>query len=208
MNYVITIARGFGSGGKSTGNAVAKMLGINCYEKEILKMASEESSISEGIFAEADEKLRGSYLRNKLRSMPKDELISPRSKAFVSDNNLFNIQKKILNDLVKEESFVVVGKCADSVIEIGTPMLKVFIDAPLSNCVRNISNRMSISEPEAEKLVRQTNKYRADYYKYYTGGKDWKNPLNYDLFLNTGIFSPEKCARIIVHALNIKRGLE
>lgn len=204
MHYVITIARGFGSGGRSIGEEVAKRLGIRCYEKEILTMASEESSINQSLFEEADEKLRGGYLRKKLRSLPKDELLTPMSKKFTSNNNLFNIQKKILNDLVMEESFVVVGKCADSVMEVGTPMLRVYIDAPISKCAATVSNRMAVSTQEAVELIKSTDKYRSDYYKYYTGGKDWREPLNYDLFLNTEMLSVESCAQIIVEALKQK----
>ena len=61
-NYVITIARGFGSGGKYIGTKLGERLGIPCYEREILAMASEESGLHESIFARTDEKLRGSYL--------------------------------------------------------------------------------------------------------------------------------------------------
>lgn len=204
MNFVITIARGFGSGGRSIGNEVAKKLGIRCYEKEILEMASAESGISQTLFEETDEKLRGGYLLNRLRSLPHDEVITPVSKKFVSDNNLFNIQKKILNDLIKEESFVVVGKCADSVMELGTPMLRVYIDAPFMKCVKTVMKRMEVSNAQAQEMVISTNKYRADYYKYYTGGKDWREPLNYDLFLNTEMLSVESCAQIIVEAFKKK----
>lgn len=66
-NYVITIARGFGSGGKEIGNEVAKRLGIPCYEKRILKMASEFSGLNEKMFFDIDEKLRGSYLHKEER---------------------------------------------------------------------------------------------------------------------------------------------
>ena len=54
-NYVITIARGFGSGGKEIGTKLAGQLGIPCYEKQILKMASDYTGISEQLFAEVDE---------------------------------------------------------------------------------------------------------------------------------------------------------
>ena len=55
---VITIARSYGSGGKTLGNLLAKDLGINCYSREILRMASEESGINEKLFARVDENLK------------------------------------------------------------------------------------------------------------------------------------------------------
>ena len=67
-NYVITIARGFGSGGKQIGLRLSKKLGIPCYEKQILQMASDYSGINKALFHETDERLRGS-LRNFLRSI-------------------------------------------------------------------------------------------------------------------------------------------
>ena len=55
---VITIARSYGSGGKTLGNLLAKDLGINCYSREILRMASDESGINEALFGEVDEKMK------------------------------------------------------------------------------------------------------------------------------------------------------
>ena len=69
-NYVITIARGFGSGGKDIGERLSKALGIPCYERQILTMASDQSGIDESVFVETDEKLRGKYIANFLRKIP------------------------------------------------------------------------------------------------------------------------------------------
>ncbi len=76
-NYVITVARGFGSGGKAISVALAKKLGIPCYEKEILAMASEKSGINKALFVERDERLKGSYLVNVMKSVPKDYTVEP-----------------------------------------------------------------------------------------------------------------------------------
>ena len=65
-NYVITIARGFGSGGKAIGTKLAEELGIPCYERQLIDMASEYSGINKQLFAEVDEKLRGNYVMNHL----------------------------------------------------------------------------------------------------------------------------------------------
>ncbi len=65
-NYIVTIARGYGSGGKRIGDILGSKLGIPCYEDEILQMASMESGISEALFNKVDEKLRGGVMK-KLR---------------------------------------------------------------------------------------------------------------------------------------------
>ena len=75
-NIVITMARQYGSGGKTIGAMLAKELGINCYSREILRMASEESGINERLFGMSDEKMKGvsvvhtteNFFRRKIRT--------------------------------------------------------------------------------------------------------------------------------------------
>ena len=57
-NIVITISRQYGSGGKTIGAMLAKELGVNCYSREILRMASDDSGINERLFGMSDEKIR------------------------------------------------------------------------------------------------------------------------------------------------------
>ena len=112
-NYVITIARGFGSGGKDIATRLGKELGIPCYERQILTMASEQSGIDESLFVEVDEKLRGSYLTKMLTKFPYSQVVEAHEKEFISDINLFNIQAQIIKELAKTESCIIIGKCAD-----------------------------------------------------------------------------------------------
>ena len=98
-NIVITMARQYGSGGKTIGAMLAKELGINCYSREILRMASEESGINERLFGMSDEKMKGAGWF-KILSRPYDgELLPPEDKDFVSEENIFNYQAKIIKDL-------------------------------------------------------------------------------------------------------------
>ena len=79
-NYVITVARGFGSGGKDIATRLGEALGIPCYERQILTMASDQSGIDESVFVETDEKLRGKHLANFLRRMPVSGVVEPMEK--------------------------------------------------------------------------------------------------------------------------------
>ena len=65
---------------------------------------------------------------------------------------------------------------------------------------------MGISEEEAHKLIEKTDKYRADYYKYYTGGNYWTNPVNYDLTLNSERVGVDNCVKVILDYINLKFG--
>ena len=125
---VITIARSYGSGGKTLGNLLAEDLGINCYSREILRMASDESGINEALFGEVDEKMKKSpLLFNILKKNPyKGGVLPPVSSDFVSDDNLFNYQAKVIKDLAAQESCIIIGRCADYVLKDNPQLLKMF----------------------------------------------------------------------------------
>lgn len=208
-NYVITIARGFGSGGKEIGSKLAARLGIPCYESQILKMASDESGLNEALFSQVDEKLNvEGRVRSYLRRVPFEKVATPSMKEFTSDINLFNIQSQIIRHLANSESCIIIGKCADYVLRKYPNVLSVYIEAPRSACVNSIMNKMGVTEAEAHKLIEKTDKYRADYYKYYTHGGYWTNPVNYDLTLNSDRVGRDKCVDVLEQFLKIKFELE
>ena len=168
-NYVITIARGFGSGGKQIAARLGEELGIPCYERQILTMASQVSGIDEKLFVETDEKLRGSYLTNRLMKVPFSKLAEPHEKDFVSDNNLFNIQAEIIRRLAQTQSCIIVGKCADYVLRSKRNVVSIYIEAPRDICVKSIVEKLYVSNERANQLIKKTDQYRASYYRYYTG---------------------------------------
>lgn len=207
-NYVITIARGFGSGGKAIGTQLAEELGIPCYAHQLIDMASEYSGINKQLFAEVDEKLRGSYAMKHLMKIPYTYVVEPSDKEFTSDINLFNIQSEIIRELAKTESFVVIGKCADYILKDEPNVISVYVEAPEKDCIATVMDRMQVSESRAKELVHKTDKYRSDYYKYYTRGKDWKNPLNYDLTFNSSRVGWDNCVKMIKEYLRMKVNVE
>ena len=204
--YVITIARGFGSGGKDIGMRLSKALGIPCYERQILTMASEKNGIDEYIFVENDEKLRGKYIANFLRKVPVSGIVEPYDKEFISDVNIFNLQAEIIRSLAATESCIIIGKCADYILKDYKNVVSIYVEAPRECCVKSIREKMHVSEERAHQLIHSTDKYRSKYYSYYTGGRDWTNPTNYDLVLNTGRVDRDMCVEIVKNYVNMKFG--
>ena len=206
-NFVITIARGFGSGGKQIGLALSKQLGIPCYESQILSMASNYSGINKNLFFQVDEKLRGYHLiKRLLKSANKDDIVEPTDKSFISDVNLYNIQAKIIKELAKQQSCIIIGKCANHLLRDYENTVSVYIEAPRAFCVKNVIERLGVTEEEAHRMIYQTDRYRADYYKYYTGGETWTNPVLYDMTLNSDRMGMDKCTELIIQYLKIKLG--
>ena len=196
-NYVITIARGFGSGGKEIASAVAKNLNIHCYENRILTLAAEYSGLDRSRFLDADERLKGNRLLNALRDLPRQISPKPEDRGFKSNTQLYHYEAEIIRQLAETESWVIVGKCADFVLKDYDHVYSFYIEAPRAYCLPRIMKKMNVSEAEANRLITKTDKYRAEYYKYYTGGNYWTNPVNYDLTLNSDRVGQQNCIEII-----------
>lgn len=208
-NFVISIARGFGSGGRQVGFKLSEKLGIPCYSSQILTMASEYSGINENLFVKNDERLTGSKLLKKLKSVPNtDKIVEPMDKSFVSDINLFNIQKKIICELAKTQSCIIIGKCSNFILRDYDNAVSVYIEAPRKACVERIKEYFGVDDHEAASMIYHTDKYRADYYKYYTGGHTWTNPTAYDMTLNSDRVGIENCANIIIDYLKMSGRLD
>jgi cytidylate kinase len=202
-HFVITIARGYGSGGKTVGKMLAEELGIHYYDRELLRLASDDSGINEELFGRADEQLKQSLLYKIARKEYKGELIPPDKEDFISNNNLFNYQAKVIRDIAEEESCVIVGRCADYILKDNPNVIKIFVHASLEDCVIRLNDMFSLPLKELEKKVIATDKRRAEYYKYYTG-RDWEDAKNYDLCLNSQQLGFDKCVKIVKSYIDIR----
>lgn len=202
-NIVITIARQYGSGGKTIGEQLAKELGFSCYNREIIKMASEDSGISEKMFDKADEKLNVGLLHKLTKTVYEGDLIPPESDGFASEKNLFNYQAKIIKQLARQESCVIVGRCADFVLRHFDNVTSVFVHADADFCMARAMERNSMTAKEMERYIAKVDKYRGDFYKHYTG-REWSDARNYDLCINSGKLGFDKCVKEINSYLKIR----
>lgn len=205
-NFVITIARGFGSGGKEIASAVAKDLGIHCYENRILSLASQLAGLDEAHFQEIDERLRPKALLGTLQELPRALNANPVTKNFMSDRTLFEYQAKIIRQLADTESCVIVGKCADFVLRDHENVFSFYIEAPRPYCRDNVVRGWGSQGGRRISLSRRSDKYRADYYKHYTGGNYWTNPVNYDLTLNAEKVGKDNCIKVIKSYVALRCG--
>ena len=200
MARIITIARGMGSGGRTIGKMLSEQLGVKYYDKELIKLASEDSGINEAFFGRVDEKLKTSFIRKN--GVYKGGLIDPSSKDFTSDANLFNFQAKIIKELADKEPAVIVGRCADFVLSGRKDVIKLFIYCDEQTAIRNVIDAYGGSEKDASKLIEKTNKDRCAYYKHYTG-RNWEDARNYNICLDTSSMYYQTCVDIIKGYISI-----
>ena len=203
QHVVITIARQYGSGGRTVGKMLAENLNIPYYSGNLLKMASEESGINEKLFRKLDEKLKNSPFLRMSSDIYTGDLIPPESSDFVSAKNLFNYQAKVIKRLAETESCVIIGRAADFILKDYPNVVSVFVHGSAEFNLARAMEQNSMTEEEMKKFIAKTDKYRAEYYKHYTG-RDWTDARNYDLCLNSSKLGFEKCVEEIKAYMNVR----
>lgn len=169
---IITIGREFGSGGHEIGEKLAKELGINFYDKNLMELAAEHSGLDISVLSSSDEKAPG-------------WIVSPYTPT-VSDQ-LYRAQSDVIRTLSQKESFVIVGRCANSVLQDYADSLDIFIYAPLERRIKRIMDRYLISYPDkARKEVLHADKVRRGYYQYYSEYR-WGDREGYDLMIDSNV---------------------
>lgn len=161
---VVTISREYGSGGRYVGKLLAQKLGINFYDKELISLAAKESGLSESYITSNDQKKSSNYSGN-------------------NDDRLFIAETKIIKDLAKKESCVLVGRCADYILKDEKDVLKVFLYSDDASKVKRAVKYYGLSENDSLKEIKKINKARAKHYKFYTN-RNWTEPTNYDILIN------------------------
>lgn len=181
-NKIITIGRQFGSGGRELGRRLAENLGFEYYDKEIIEQIAEKTSLSV------------EYVQNVVEHKPHSLFPITIGQSLAYSDNLayqeiqaiYQAKVEILKELATKSSCVIVGRCADVILEEFHPF-RIFVYASMDSRIKRCLERNSgetISPKELEKYIKQIDKNRAKYYEHYTKRK-WADIENFDLCINT-----------------------
>ena len=185
-NKVVTISREFGSGGRTIGRKLAEELGIPCYDAELIQQLAQESGFSESYIRDAGEYAPGGYL----------SMLSNRAFALTNEDVLWELQYKVITDLAEKGPCVIVGRCADYILRDTADCLKVFIHADMDFRAKRIVEVYGEREQSPEQRLRDKDKRRAAYHRFYTNMK-WGHAQNYHICLDSGKLGIDTCVAIL-----------
>ena len=203
---IYTIGREFGSNGLAVGEALAKKLGINFYDKELLQEAAKKSGFCEEIVENHDEKPTNSFLYSLV--MDTYSTAGYATAPFLDmplNHKVFLAQFDAIKSLAEQESCVIVGRCADYAWADKPNVVNVFIRADLEDRIKNVSKRLDISNNKAKDLCHKKDKQRSSYYNYYRS-KKWGDSRSYDLCINLSKISIDDAVDMIIsYKKNMKK---
>lgn len=184
---VITISREYGSGGRYVGKLLAEDLGVKFYDKELISLISKKTGLSSNYVEENDQKLV--------------------SAKFVDNNDdkIFIAEEKVIKNLAKKESCVIVGRCADFILKDNKNVIKVFLYSDEKSKENRVIKYYNVPSNKAHSLINKVNKERKKHYKYYTN-QNWDDMNNYDLALNVDSIGIKNCVTLIENYIKSKTG--
>ncbi len=197
---IITIGRQYGSGGRELGEKLAQKLGYKFYDEELVNMAAEKSNMSSDILRMADEKATKSLLYSIVTGMD-SRFLNPYYELPINDK-LFIEQSNVIKSLAEEGNCVIVGRCADYVLENAKiPSVDLFVYATMEHRIERISKKYDLTKEKAKDKIKKIEKGRKTYYNYYSN-REWGNIANYDLCISTSKISVDDAVDVAITFIN------
>lgn len=198
-NYVVSISRQFGSGGHEIGRRLAERLGINFYDRELLVKIAKDSGMSEHLVEYYDEM----PTKSLLFSLAMDAY--PVSFAEIPINQkVYKAQVETIRRIANEESCVIIGRCADSILSDYPNLISVFIHADMDKKIKRVIKREDISAVKAREMIVKTDKRRASFYNFYSTDKKWGEANSHDLTIDSGVLGLDKTVDLLCEYLKIR----
>lgn len=196
-NLIITIARGYGSGGREIGKLVADKLGIKYYDKDIITLTTEQSGNTEHYVENNEQKIANSAFYNFYSQFYYEGAESTKC------DKLFNDEKNVMIDLASKGDCVILGRLGNFIFKDYKNALHIFIDSNLENKIARVMKRDNLSENDAKAKIKRVETERKNHCKHFSN-KEWGVTSTYDLTLNSSKYSVDKIADIIVSLVKNK----
>ncbi|MBQ6786809.1 MAG: cytidylate kinase-like family protein [Lachnospiraceae bacterium] len=194
MYKIITMEREFASGGNEIGRRVAKKLGIELYDRNILIEAAKRLEIPAIYVEQLEETAPGSIIFNLSKTAIGGS--HKNSSNLPMAERLFLEEKKIIEEIVEKQDCVIVGRCASYILKERPDCLKVFVHADKEYRLRRAVEAEKLSKNEAEEFLRKSDKRRSGFFNAHTGWK-WGDMEHFDICLDSGSLGIDCCVDVL-----------
>jgi cytidylate kinase len=231
---VITISGNLGSYARETGQLVAPQLGFDYVDHAILTEAARALGVPERAIAGRDDRAPPPHLREKIASFFQDFLersavagaadpmsavsglealmattyreaaaLPSAGETELNDRRYKETITTIISELGARGKVVIIGRGSQLILRDCADALHVAVTAPIAIRVQRIAERDGVPAEKAQKTVEESDRGRADFHhKYFK--VDPSDSSLYDLVLNTGRFSIDDAAQLIVAAFRAR----
>ena len=212
--FVITINRELGSGGRTVGRKLAVRLGVNYYDKALIQALQDQYHLT----VEEIEKMKGQKhtlwtdverILNMGPGINTNYYLPQKFDAPepITTDEMFKTETEILKNIAKEMSCVVAGRSGFYVFREHPNHLSILIQASMPHRMQRVARKQNISEEEARKIIDKVDEMRENYVKKYTKSSRYDS-RNYNLVINMDGISEDDAVDIILDYINRQSGLQ
>lgn len=195
-NFVISIGRQLGSGGKEIAEKLGKRLGISVYDKKLLEAAALESGLDSDTFEKADEEESTSFLKHFSAIRDTFSGYFTEHGSCMDSDKLFQIQSEAMRNIATRESCITIGRCSEYILRDHPNMVSIFITADSEDRIARIMKKEGLSKSEAMDFMDKGDKKRRSYHDYYAT-TEWGSARCYDLCLNSSRLGIDRTVDVI-----------
>lgn len=198
---IITISREMGAGGSEVARRVAEQLGWRVVDNELIDQVAARCGLPRDEVAEREERAPGfleRLIRTASRAAP--ELLPTPTESLpgpeAEEAELVRATEAAVAELAAQGRVVLVGRAAPAVLRSNREALHAKVVAPIEIRAGRVAERMVLAPPAALDLVKRTDDDRRRYHRQHYG-RDWDDPANYDLVVNTATLGLDGAAAAI-----------
>ncbi len=206
---VVTISRQYASGGSDIARIVAGRLDWPIIDNDFIARVAQQAGMSPSEVREREERVPGltERLARALAISSPEVFVAtgdPPEARFDRESDLVRATEAVITQAVQQEPrLILVGRGAQACLAQHEDSLHVFIVAPRELRIDQAARRLGIDRDAAEQAVEKTDRGRRRYVKTHYD-RDWDNAANYHLVINTGVFSHQQAAELVVHAAGMR----
>jgi cytidylate kinase len=207
---IVTISRLYGSGGSEVAARVAQSLGWSVLDNAVVDAVAARLGVTRDEVAAREERVP-SLVERLVETMALGSQdwvggIGGDGKRAPTDAQMIEVTRHIVDEAIARGPLVMVGRGAQSMLASRSDALHIFCYAPRAALVSRSMERDRLDEQDAAKLVDETNTHREQWVRRHWN-RDWRDPSNYDLSVNTGSLGIAGASDIIVSAARTKFGI-
>ena len=202
-NFVITINRELGSGGRTIGKKRAERLGVKFYDKALINELTKKFDMS----VEELENVKASkrnwwndFVQNYLNRYNVEERFNAESNVATTEN-IFRVESQFLKELAEDESCVIAGRSGFYIFRNNPNALKILIQSTMEARIKRVMEKQGLSEAEAEKVIEKVDKGREHYTQEFSGTSRY-DTRNYDLVINVANMTEDEAVDLIMQYIN------
>ena len=192
--HVITISREYGSGGRVVGKKLAEILDVPFYDRVEIEKLTVGEGFSDEAMEKRDQKDKDSFIFNLSASLGFTHDV---------DKEHFEEQKKMIEKLYEEGSCVIIGRCADYILQGKPDVTSIYMFASEKVRAERAIKEYGLEPSEVYRLMDINDRTRENYYRYFTGRK-WGDADNYHLSINTEHIDTDSLVQLIIRYVELR----